>query len=483
MTDDDALRSRVDALVGAVDAAGDRVEPAVAERVRTTAAGVRERLALGVDHTIVALVGGTGSGKSSLFNALSRLQFADVGVRRPTTSQVTACVWGPGAGALLDWLGVAEDRRIQRESALDGEAETELRGLVLLDLPDHDSIEPEHRAVVDRLLPQADALVWVVDPQKYADDALHTGYLQRLVGHEASMLVMLNQLDTVPVPERTSLLTDVSDLLVADGLSGVPVWGVSALTGEGVGDVRAAFASAVAARSLAATRASAELDDAVRALGPTVAEREPAALTVSSVVDTLADAAGLPAVASAVGAASRGRDTTVPDVGPLQAHTVGRARAAWLDPIASALPARWSADLRDRAATAARLGEESAHALASLRVEVQRSRAAVSLTVLAVVLGVAAIALGAVGVGSLTGAGATATWAFVGAAVAVAGVVACVLGAAAARRSAGRRRARQTLQDGRAVLEDVARRLLLEPTQAVLAEHRAVREQMERARG
>ena len=35
--------------------------------------------------------------------------------------------------------------------------------------------------------------MWGLDPQKYADDALHSGYLRRLVGHEASMLVVLNQ--------------------------------------------------------------------------------------------------------------------------------------------------------------------------------------------------------------------------------------------------------------------------------------------------
>ena len=52
---------------------------------------VAQRLALGVDHTVVALFGGTGSGKSSLFNALTQLNFADVGARRPTTSRAAAC--------------------------------------------------------------------------------------------------------------------------------------------------------------------------------------------------------------------------------------------------------------------------------------------------------------------------------------------------------------------------------------------------------
>jgi ABC-type nitrate/sulfonate/bicarbonate transport system ATPase subunit len=99
----------------ALDRGGDVISSDTAGRVREMLAGVRERLDLGVDHTIVALMGGTGSGKSSLFNAISGLAFAEVGVQRPTTAEVTACVWAQDAGALLDWLQVPTDRRIERE--------------------------------------------------------------------------------------------------------------------------------------------------------------------------------------------------------------------------------------------------------------------------------------------------------------------------------------------------------------------------------
>ena len=70
---------------------------------------VAQRLALGVDHTVVALFGGTGSGKSSLFNALTQLNFADVGARRPTTSRAAACSWGDDAAATIEaWVGYLE---------------------------------------------------------------------------------------------------------------------------------------------------------------------------------------------------------------------------------------------------------------------------------------------------------------------------------------------------------------------------------------
>src|SRR5690606_41369104 len=48
-----------------------------------------------------------------------------------------------------------------------------LSGLVLLDLPDFDSVERGYAAEVERLLRMVDVVVWVVDPQKYADHVLH----------------------------------------------------------------------------------------------------------------------------------------------------------------------------------------------------------------------------------------------------------------------------------------------------------------------
>src|SRR6201999_2164159 len=102
------------------------------------------RLRLSADHTVVAIAGATGSGKSSTFNALTGLELSAVGVRRPTTSWATACVWGSeGAQELLEWLGIPPRHQTTRDSMLDAardvaKADRELDGVVLLDLPDHD---------------------------------------------------------------------------------------------------------------------------------------------------------------------------------------------------------------------------------------------------------------------------------------------------------------------------------------------------------
>ncbi|GIG38320.1 GTPase [Cellulomonas phragmiteti] len=480
-----ALDERVDALDGALAVGGTRFDPAVVQRVGATIDRVRERLALGVDHTVVALAGGTGSGKSSLFNAVSGLQFADVGVRRPTTSRVTACVWGADGGPLLDWIGVEPEHRIERESLLDGDREASLRGLVLLDLPDHDSIAPEHREVVDRVLPQVDLLVWVVDPQKYADDALHSGYLRRMTGRDASMLLVLNQVDTVPPAVRGDLAADVRRLLVEDGLPDVLVHEVSAVTGEGVTGLRDALSDAVARRSVAAVHADAEIADAARLVQAQVAPREPApsALAIGVVVDRLSAAAGLSAVGAAVAAAVRGGAGSPPQLGEVHADGVGLARASWVASVTQGLPQRWAADLRERIATTGELRLAVTDALAHVPVAARRSRAATVLLALAAVAGVGGLA----GAGVLLAdrLGASAPW--LPSTVLVAGVLALsllLLGVSTGvRRRAARVRGARVVADGRAAIESAARGRLLAPTQDVLAEHRHARELALRALG
>src|SRR5262249_58857401 len=94
----------------------------------------------------------------------------------------------------------------------------EMEGVVLLDLPDHDSTEVAHHLEVDRIVKLADLLVWVLDPQKYADAAVHDRYLAPLASHADVMVVVLNHIDTVPADRRASMLEDVRRLLDQDGL-------------------------------------------------------------------------------------------------------------------------------------------------------------------------------------------------------------------------------------------------------------------------
>jgi GTP-binding protein EngB required for normal cell division len=312
------VAARVTAVEAALAVGEPWLPPDLVEQARATVDRSVRRVGLGPEHTVVALVGATGSGKSSLFNALARMEIAPVGARRPMTSQPMACVWGEGGSEeLLDWLEVPADRRITRESVLDADLQAPLQGLVLLDLPDHDSTDVIHRVEVDRLVTMVDLMVWVVDPQKYADDALHSGYLQRLVGHAGVMVVVLNQIDRLDPVEADTCSRDLRRLLDRDGLERVPMIAVSARRGDGVDALRGLLADVVQDRFAIEERVGADLQAAVDALATGLAADEPGQGEPpggDAVMRALATAAGIPVVLEAVAAEYRRR---------------GRARTGW----------------------------------------------------------------------------------------------------------------------------------------------------------
>ncbi|MEJ3743416.1 GTPase [Actinomycetes bacterium KLBMP 9797] len=343
------------------------------------------RLALSRDHTVVALAGATGSGKSSLFNALARLDLSPVGVRRPTTGMAHACVWGnlEGANRLLDWVGVLPRHRFIRESALDADDEAALRGLVLLDLPDFDSVERSHRLEVDRLLGLVDLVIWVVDPQKYADRVVHSRYLREFRRHKDVTVVVLNQVDRLRPDEIEPVLDDLRRLLDEDQLDGVPMLATTALAQAAITDLRGLLEQTVAERQALLRRLAGDVDAAAQQLsdvvGPAVAEDEIDRTTIRALTDALAASAGVPAVAEATERAYRHRAaqvtgwpvirawrrlrpdplrqlhlsqpagivgaTSVPDPTSAQRAAVGLAVRTVADRAAAALPAPWTTAL------------------------------------------------------------------------------------------------------------------------------------------
>ncbi len=265
------------------------------------------RLAISGSATVVALAGATGSGKSSIFNALSGTALATVGVRRPTTAHAMACSWGDeSAEDLLDWLQIPRRHALETDPAMDAA----LDGLVLLDLPDHDSTELDHRMEVDRLVQLVDMLIWVVDPQKYADAAIHDRYLKPLSQHADVMMIILNQVDKLTVKQREQCLTDLRRLLNSEGLGKVPVVAVSAVTGEGIEALRETLAKQVAEKQAAARRLAADVSVAAAKLSTASGTTKVTPLARSSIdrlTTQVAIAAGVPVVTEAVGKAWRMR--------------------------------------------------------------------------------------------------------------------------------------------------------------------------------
>jgi GTP-binding protein EngB required for normal cell division len=306
------VSSRLDALGAAVEAARGRIDDETLAPAAELAERASERLRLSGEHTIVALAGATGSGKSSLFNALSDLELAGVGVRRPTTSWALACAWGPeGAQGLLEWMGIPARHQVSRLSMLDRSAEDQkLDGLVLLDLPDHDSTEIDHHLEMDRLVKYADVLVWVLDPQKYADAAIHDRYIRPMASFRDVTLVVLNQIDRIPFEQRARALGDVRRILDDEGLEGVTVVGVSATRGDGIDDLKRELAQRIRAKVSAKSRLASDITAAATSLAdvggtsqvPGVGPVDREALDLA-----LLDCVGVPQLVEAIEASTRRR--------------------------------------------------------------------------------------------------------------------------------------------------------------------------------
>lgn len=347
------LRERVARLRSSMEWASVAIDPDVRDVVMASIERCEGRLELGVDHTVVALAGGTGSGKSSLFNAVAEQEFAVPGVARPTTSDISAVTWGDPATSLLDWLEVGVDRRLNLEAG------GEFEGVVLLDLPDHDSVNSANRDIVNRVVPMADLLVWVMDPQKYADNALHSAYLQIASVHGQPSLVVLNHVDRLPTDQAWEVVRDLQKLLAVDGMLDVPVMPVSARTGQGIDILKAELAGAAQARTVASEAVRADLVSAGRALEKALArDADPVLPDVEVMVDALARAAGIDAVAAASSAVAAGKTHVVPPVAGIRAEAAERERLDWIDAATEGLPATWHRVVSDAVAPASQLAEE-----------------------------------------------------------------------------------------------------------------------------
>jgi GTP-binding protein EngB required for normal cell division len=295
------------ALTEAVELCEGRVDSAVLDEARRIVDQADRRLAISGSATVVALAGATGSGKSSIFNALSGTTLATVGVRRPTTAHAMASSWGDeSAEDLLDWLQIPRRHALETDPTM----AAALDGLVLLDLPDHDSTELDHRMEVDRLVQLVDMLIWVVDPQKYADAAIHDRYLKPLAKHSDVMMIILNQVDRLSMSQREQCLSDLRRLLASEGLARVPVRATSAATGEGIHALRETLAKLVAEKQAAALRLAADVSVAAAKLSEASGATKLTPLSQSSInqlTTQVAIAAGVPVVTEAVGKAWRMR--------------------------------------------------------------------------------------------------------------------------------------------------------------------------------
>lgn len=396
------VKLRIEALRGALDSGRGWLTPDTVAETEKQLSVARGRLRQSLDHTVVAIAGPTGAGKSSLINVLSERDLARVSVRRPTTSQALAVVWDSSeagrmqAARLLDWLGVSERHylsaqqpdpiapvakksiftrpafgrgrsghsaltpdthalgQVASSSTLSGvnnqvgsmptavpvesegatgilaaredtvaptsvnpslpTKEKKLKGalhtgLIVVDLPDFDSVVTEHRVRADHLTERSDLLVWVTDPQKYADAIFHQEYLQRFAQH-TEMLVVLNQVDRLTAAQKEQCLTDIKRLLAEDGITGATVIPASTKTGEGISALQSLLENAATRKAAQSNAIIAELRQCGKKIAAEcgqVPSRNVSDVPKEELVESLVQASGVYGITEAVYQSARRR--------------------------------------------------------------------------------------------------------------------------------------------------------------------------------
>lgn len=189
-----------------------------------------------LDAPLLAVIGGsTGSGKSTLVNAVLRERVSNPGVIRPTTRQ-PVLVANP---ADADWFNSPQVLPgLARSHGAGDEQSITLRivptgsvpeGLALLDAPDFDSIDDRNRALASQLLAAADLWVFVTTPARYADQ-LVWNFLNDAASRGIEVVVVLNRLDD---SSASTVPDDLRRMMDEAGLTGATVFTVPFVPGLG----------------------------------------------------------------------------------------------------------------------------------------------------------------------------------------------------------------------------------------------------------
>jgi hypothetical protein len=167
---------------------------------------------------LVCILGGTGTGKSTLLNRVLEANVSAASFRRTFTAGPVAVAKSP-ADIPENWLGVPATKvapadlpaRGQNDALLVVEASHEvLNHAILVDTPDLDGDQPVHHAQAERAFRWAEAVVFLVSPEKYQMTELLPYY--RLARRYAlPALFVMNKCETA------EMLEDYRRLAGADG--------------------------------------------------------------------------------------------------------------------------------------------------------------------------------------------------------------------------------------------------------------------------
>lgn len=173
---------------------------------------------------VIVLVGPTGAGKSTLLNALLGHDVATEGEMRPTTrAPVVHAPHDADLGVLLEGLPGRAPTVVRYEPTAKGP----FAGQVLVDAPDLNSAEREHRAVTRALAEHADVLLVLVKAESVVEEST-LSFLDEFRGRR-EVLAVLGRADELSAANRASVERQWREVVGKRlGLVDVPVLSVSA---------------------------------------------------------------------------------------------------------------------------------------------------------------------------------------------------------------------------------------------------------------
>ena len=130
---------------------------------------------------------------------------------------------------LLDWLGVAPERALQPGRARStARTRRPCAGWCWSICPMWTRSRPGTGSRPTAWSAIVDLVVWVLDPQKYADQTVHEDYLRHMGALRDVTVVVFNQIDRLTAADADRCRADLGRLVAADGLPEVPVLATSA---------------------------------------------------------------------------------------------------------------------------------------------------------------------------------------------------------------------------------------------------------------
>jgi energy-coupling factor transporter ATP-binding protein EcfA2 len=172
---------------------------------------------------LVALVGSTGAGKSTLVNSIVGAQVSATGIRRPTTNSPVLACHPDEADWFAENVFLPTVPRVRQEglarSGRDGllvlaSSEGMPKGVALLDTPDIDSVVSAHRDFAHQFLDASDLWLFMTTASRYADAAVWE-LLEYAKERGAALGIVLSR---VPPSSGAELTKHFGAMLEANGL-------------------------------------------------------------------------------------------------------------------------------------------------------------------------------------------------------------------------------------------------------------------------